>query len=855
MNQKLKTFLVIVVMVGGVLMPVLPFDVEGATADPEEPIDDGDDGACFLSGTHVAMVDGSEKSIQLVNPGDMVQSYDDGSMVSAEVSAVFEHSSASIDEYLKINDRLRVTPDHIMYVNGDWQPARNVSIGDELLGVDGGAVVVWQLARVEEQAPTYNLEVDGYHVFFADGVLVHNAKQNDSDMADPITNPSTNSPPNTPDAPSGCTETTADPACLLPGTQVVMADGSKKSIQLVEVGDRVVSCDGGSVVNGTVTEVLEHSSAEMPDHYVIINNRLRVTPNHFMYVNGGWMPASEVMVGDELLSLNGTAIPVTEVEAVYERAPTYNLEIESCHTFYADDVLVHNFAKVGYMYTASATDPDGDDVYYKFSWGNGEYSGWLGPFSSGATRGTSYVWSTSGTYDVTVRAKDEHGELSGWSPALTVHVNEAPVADFTYTAAAMDTDSYIYFSDCSSDDGTIVSRNWDFGDGHYGSGISPTHKYDSAGTYTVTLTIEDDDGASASKSETLSITGAMYVAIYNVSHLEPAGTSEIWKNTVTCGMKLALEECGEWDYNGDTYKFKPAIVDWGDIVDDGKRILSQTLGNGEPKYKLFIAPGNDNYWFDQAVHFPNHNVYRDEVTSFVANGGGYIGTCGGGTMACTEMKYYYSQDGTTTIDSYNTTFLLEMVDATAFTEPWYKGNSRYVRKTQLYDEGQFDGTGISDWGGIPLEHKFNDNLPASLSAYNGEIITLRYWGGRWYENPGNGVTPIAKYYREPSPDEPTTDLHDKIDGVVWNVTTHLEDEYASLQAPYGNGNVLIFGAHPELKTWQWGSGEIIEGEKYKNYSYCCDVNNDGIFDEEDEPPVNTRYLIGESAMWMVEQQL
>jgi len=268
-----------------------------------------------------------------------------------------------------------------------------------------------------------------------------------------------------------------------------------------------------------------------------------------------------------------------------------------------------------------------------------------------------------------------------------------------------------------------------------------------------------------------------------------------------------------------------------------------------------IAPGNDNYWFDEAIHFLKKDIFRDEIRNFVASGGGYIGTCGGGTMACKAMAYR-NPDGTVTTDtSYNTTFLLEMVNATAFTEPSYKGNSRYVRKVQLYDFDEHDKSGISDWGGIPMRHLFSDNLPAPFSAYSGQIKDIRYWGGRWYENPGVGVTPIAKYNKEPSPDEPTTDLHDKIDGVVWNVTTHLKGKWASLQASFGQGNVLIFGSHPELKTWSWESGEVIEDENYTSYIYRCDVNNDGKFDENDEPPINTRYLIWESAQWMVEQQL
>jgi hypothetical protein len=47
-------------------------------------------------------------------------------------------------------------------------------------------------------------------------------------------------------------------------------------------------------------------------------------------------------------------------------------------------------------------------------------------------------------------------------------------------------------------DGAIVSYSWTFGDGTSGSGVSTSHAFGSAGTYTVTLTVRDLGGATAS---------------------------------------------------------------------------------------------------------------------------------------------------------------------------------------------------------------------------------------------------------------------------------------------------------------------------------------------------------------------
>jgi len=73
-----------------------------------------------------------------------------------------------------------------------------------------------------------------------------------------------------------------------------------------------------------------------------------------------------------------------------------------------------------YTYTTSTTDPDGDDVYYLFDWGDETYSGWVGPYASGATGSASHEWTTQGDYEIRVVAKDDHGVTSVWSDPLPI---------------------------------------------------------------------------------------------------------------------------------------------------------------------------------------------------------------------------------------------------------------------------------------------------------------------------------------------------------------------------------------------------------------------------------------------------
>jgi len=75
-----------------------------------------------------------------------------------------------------------------------------------------------------------------------------------------------------------------------------------------------------------------------------------------------------------------------------------------------------------YTYTASTTDPEGDKIYYNFSWGDGNYSGWIGPYASGDTASASHNWSKRGIYQVKVKAMDEYGYESEWSDPLPIVV-------------------------------------------------------------------------------------------------------------------------------------------------------------------------------------------------------------------------------------------------------------------------------------------------------------------------------------------------------------------------------------------------------------------------------------------------
>jgi subtilisin len=117
--------------------------------------------------------------------------------------------------------------------------------------------------------------------------------------------------------------------------------------------------------------------------------------------------------------------------------------------------------------------------------------------------------------------------------------NQPPSATFTYTTNGLTAT----FTDTSMDsDGSIVGWSWDFGDGNTSTAQSPTHAYAAGGTYTVSLNVVDDDGASDTASQSVTVSDTPGATI-SVSSLSGSGTTvnkNFWKATVTATVDPAV---------------------------------------------------------------------------------------------------------------------------------------------------------------------------------------------------------------------------------------------------------------------------------------------------------------------------
>ena len=118
-----------------------------------------------------------------------------------------------------------------------------------------------------------------------------------------------------------------------------------------------------------------------------------------------------------------------------------------------------------------------------------------------------YTFPDDGTYTIKLEIEDDDKSRSLYTEQITV-LNVGPTASFTFytESGEFKKDEIISFNDNSKDlDGTILNWYWDFGDGKTSTDPRPTHTYQNDGSYSVSLTVEDDDGEKESISKYVNI--------------------------------------------------------------------------------------------------------------------------------------------------------------------------------------------------------------------------------------------------------------------------------------------------------------------------------------------------------------
>ncbi|MBT8048580.1 MAG: PKD domain-containing protein [Xanthomonadales bacterium] len=142
-----------------------------------------------------------------------------------------------------------------------------------------------------------------------------------------------------------------------------------------------------------------------------------------------------------------------------------------------------------------SNDPDGEIV--EFSWSLSD-----GTQASGSA--LTHEFADSGDYDITLEVEDNEGATDYYQQTITVMArNQVPEARFSISCVQT---SCSFDGGSSADpDGSITSWEWLLGDGSNASGDRIEHTYGDEGSYSVKLTVKDNDDASGTKTHTVSV--------------------------------------------------------------------------------------------------------------------------------------------------------------------------------------------------------------------------------------------------------------------------------------------------------------------------------------------------------------
>lgn len=132
--------------------------------------------ACFIGDTEVKISPTESKPIKDIKKGDVIYTF--GSDISSgltadEVTGVDVHT---VSHLLVINGTLKVTPEHVVYLNNQWKPIGSAQVGDILTNEQGKSQIITSISHEYGAFTVYNLHVKDNHTFIAGGVYVHNSK-------------------------------------------------------------------------------------------------------------------------------------------------------------------------------------------------------------------------------------------------------------------------------------------------------------------------------------------------------------------------------------------------------------------------------------------------------------------------------------------------------------------------------------------------------------------------------------------------------------------------------------------------------------------------------------------------------
>jgi PKD repeat protein len=207
-----------------------------------------------------------------------------------------------------------------------------------------------------------------------------------------------------------------------------------------------------------------------------------------------------------------------------------------------------------YFNASESSDTDGSIVLYQWTFGDGH---------GGSGETVTHKYREAGAFTVVLVVEDNSGNRDTTSQTINISEGESPTASFVFSPTNPSVNEIIYFnaSESSDEDGNIVSFEWDFGDGTFGSGDTVTHQYSDNGSFTVLLKVVDNDNNIDIATQTITIgENEKPVASFSYSPSNPLVNQDIYFNASDSSDPDGTIVKYEWDMGNGTTASGVAIT-------------------------------------------------------------------------------------------------------------------------------------------------------------------------------------------------------------------------------------------------------------------------------------------------------
>lgn len=135
--------------------------------------------------------------------------------------------------------------------------------------------------------------------------------------------------------------------CFPAGTKITLADGTQKNIEDLTTDDKLLTWNEstGQTFEGAIGSIVKKKEHLLIRHKTDDGNEVKSTALHKFYVKSkGWVAAQDIILDDILINRDGNETLVIEKETIVGEVEVYHiLDVKDNHTYYAENLLVHNF--------------------------------------------------------------------------------------------------------------------------------------------------------------------------------------------------------------------------------------------------------------------------------------------------------------------------------------------------------------------------------------------------------------------------------------------------------------------------------------------------------------------------------